>query len=87
MMCATLRKMQYDYVPFDPNNVDHMEAFRMLCLGDPSPQGVHIKQHPTLRFLLETNFPDVRSMMFHKVGEYHRAQLIKRKKPRTKKVS
>jgi hypothetical protein len=83
MICNTLSKAQRTTVQFDPNNVEHMEAFRLLCLGEPSHQGVHIKQHPTLRFALENSFPDVRSMMFHKVGEYHRTQLLKRKAKRT----
>lgn len=75
MICRTLHQQQLPYVTFDPTNKEHLDAFRSLCLGEKTPVGyLQIKQHPTLRFLLEENFPDVRSMMFHRVGEYHHKQ-------------
>lgn len=45
---------------FDPTNSDHLEAFEMLVHGG--------KQHPTLRFILEVPYLDVRSMMYDKVA-------------------
>lgn len=79
MMCRTLHQAERAFVDFDPTNTEHIEAFHALCLGQRSDAGhIHIKQHPTLRFYLEENFPDVRSMMFHKVGEYHHNQLVNR---------
>lgn len=72
LLCSTLRKVQLSYVKFDVLDPEHLKAFEMLCLGEPTPVGgIRIKQHPTLRFELEDNFPDVRTMMFHKVGTYH----------------
>ena len=70
MLCRVLQQAQRPHVSFDPYNEQHLEAFQMLCLGERNDAGhIHIRQHPTLRFVLEENFPDVRSMMFHKVGE------------------
>ena len=71
LLCPTLRKVQLAYVSFDPTNTQHMEAFKLLCLGEKRPNGNLIRQHETLRFDLEDGFTDVRSMMFHKVGEHH----------------
>ncbi|TFH08556.1 MAG: hypothetical protein E4H14_06175 [Candidatus Thorarchaeota archaeon] len=78
-MCSSLRKVQANYVKFNPLNPEHLEAFQMLCLGVKAPQGVHIRQHPTLRFDLDEGFMDVRKMMFHVIGEYHRTHLPKPK--------
>lgn len=66
-LCPSLRPVQKNHVSFDPTNSEHLKAFEMLCLGE---RGV-IKQHPVLRFDLEDNFPDVRSLMFHKVGRHY----------------
>lgn len=71
LLCTTLRSVQLAYVKFDPTNAAHLEAFQTLCLGQRTPTGFHIKQHPVLRFELEDGFPDIRSMMFHKVGQHH----------------
>ena len=68
-ICGTLNKVQKQYVDFDPTNKKHLEAFKMLCLGKPNGAGVILQQHPELRFNLELPFEDVRSLMFHKVGE------------------
>ncbi len=45
---------------FDPRNKEHIQAFVML-----TQRG---RQHPTLRFILEHPYLDVRSMMYDKVG-------------------
>lgn len=82
MLCSSLRKVQSTYVKFDPLDPEHLEAFRMLCLGEKAPQGVHIKQHPVLRFELDEGFMDVRTMMFHVIGEYHRTHLPAQKDKR-----
>lgn len=66
-LCPSLRHVESNPVVFDPTNPEHLKAFEMLCLGEAG----NIRQHPTLRFDLEENFPDVRSLMFHKVGRYH----------------
>ena len=55
-------------VEFDATNPEHIEAFRMLCLGDLKKTGILCAQHPNLRFRVEYPFQDVRTMMFHKVG-------------------
>lgn len=65
MICASLRPLQQQPVKFDPTNVEHLEAVRMLCTAPT------LRQHPTLRFELEQPFTDVRSMLFHKVIEKH----------------
>lgn len=70
-ICGTLNKVQKQYVDFDPTNPKHMEAFKSLCLGELKPGvGICIKQHEYLRFNLEHPFEDVRTMMFHKVGQH-----------------
>lgn len=72
MLCPTLRKVEMNHVRFDPTNVEHLEAFQLLCLGDRDQRGVmRSKQHPVLRFVLEDGYPDVRSMMLHKVGQHY----------------
>lgn len=84
LICPTLRKVQRAYVRFDPLNVEHLNAFKSLCLSKTA------KQHETLRFELEDNFTDVRTMMFHKVGEYHRGAIVssaEKRNARRKKVS
>lgn len=68
MMCPTLSKVQRQHVEFNPTNPEHIKAFASLCLGDRLG---NIKQHPELRFALEVQYPDVRTMMFHKVGQFH----------------
>lgn len=68
MICATLQAAIPQQVTFNPNNKDHMEAFRLLVIGDS--KGV-IRQHPSLRFHLEEQFKDIRTMMIHKVGMAH----------------
>jgi hypothetical protein len=73
MICRTLRRVQRNYVDFDVNNPEHLEAFRLLCLGNDDGLGIHTKQHPSIRFNLEENFQDVRTMMFHKVGQAYLA--------------
>lgn len=45
---------------FDPHNERHIEAFVML-----TQKG---RQHPSLRFVLEHPYLDVRSMMYDKVA-------------------
>ena len=70
-LCPSLRPIQKNFVTFDPTNREHLKAFEMLCLGEHRDSTVPVKQHPTLRFELEDNFLDVRSMMFHKVGRQH----------------
>lgn len=70
-LCATLQKVQRQYVDFDPKNTEHLEAFRILCLGEVyNAVGVFThRQHKHLRFNLEQPFQSVPEMMFHKVGE------------------
>lgn len=71
-ICPTLNRTSKQIVDFNPKNRDHLEAFRLLCLGEVREDGtINIKQHPTMRFHLETPFTDIRSLMFHKVGEAH----------------
>jgi hypothetical protein len=67
--CHSLAPVVKDYVDFDPNNPDHLKAFKMLCLGET--YNAPLKQHETLRFKIQPPFPDVRTMMFHKVSEAH----------------
>lgn len=64
MLCPTLRKIEKNFVHFDPYNEEHMEAFEYMCLGKNGT----FRQHPTLRFHLEDGFVDIRSMMLYKVG-------------------
>lgn len=46
-------------VKFDPKNKEHIRAFVMLHYSG--------RQHPTLRFIVEQPFLDVRSMMIDKL--------------------
>lgn len=71
-LCKTLASAQRKYVKFDVNNPEHIKAFQMLCIGK---NGV-IRQHAELRFLLEDEFSDVRSMMFHRVGNAYASRFI-----------
>ena len=48
-------------VKFDPTNLDHITAFAALTQKN--------RQHPTLRFVLELPYMDIRTMMHAKVGE------------------
>lgn len=68
-ICPTLAVMERSYVDFDPMNPEHLKAFKMLCIGETPT--TPIKQHATLRFNIEHPFTDVRTMMFHRVGEAH----------------
>lgn len=64
-------------VYFDPTNVEHIRAFQMQCIGEVRTDGTpYYRQHPTLRFVLERPFLDVKTMMMYKIGqEYVRTQL------------
>ena len=74
MLCNTLSKVVRQVVDFDPTNLEHLNAFKMLVLGD---NGV-IRQHPTLRFAIEQPFDNVRSMMIHRVAQkYLEEQFLK----------
>jgi hypothetical protein len=64
--CPSLAIIDRQHIDFDPTNQEHLEAFRMLCLGINND---HFRQHPTLRFNVAQPFTDVRTMMFHRVGE------------------
>lgn len=68
-LCSTLNRVVKNHVDFDPNNPEHLRAFKMLCLGD-SPTAP-IRQHESLRFTLESPYVDIRTMMIHKVSEAH----------------
>lgn len=65
-ICPTLAAAQKQYVDFDATNVEHIEAFRTLCLNP-----AHSKQHPVLRFNIESPYEDIRSMMFQRVAEQY----------------
>lgn len=67
-----LRNSQQMYVNFDPANIEHLEAFKLLCIGNGEPREQFVvRQHPTLRFILNEGFEDVRTMMLHKVGNQY----------------
>ena len=69
-LCSTLSKVQKRFVEFDPCNPEHLEAYRMLCIGEKDDRGmIHVQQHPTLRFTTETPFEEVPAMMAYRVGE------------------
>lgn len=53
--------MAIEKVTFDPSNRDHVVAFTSLTMFG--------RQHPTLRFKLESPYVDIRVMMLAKVGE------------------
>ena len=69
-LCNTLNRIARSYVDFDPTDPEHLEAFKMLVLGENGPASV-IRQHPTLRFNVDHPYDNVRSMMMHKVAEEH----------------
>lgn len=69
MMCATLNTARKNMVDFDPSNTEHLEAYRALCIGESAPTGIHIRQHPTLRFNLEAPFETVPAMLQYKIGQ------------------
>jgi len=71
LLCKTLRQAQMGYVQFDPTDRNHLVAFQTLCLGIDEGNGVTNRQHSTLRFELEEGFADIRTMMFHKVGQQY----------------
>jgi hypothetical protein len=48
-------------VYFNPKNKDHLTALSLLVEQN--------RQHPTLRFVLEQPYLDVRAMMLHKVAK------------------
>lgn len=50
-------------VPFDPKNQVHLAAAKLLLSRDTS------RQHPTLRFVLEHPYVDVRQMMMVKIAQ------------------
>jgi hypothetical protein len=58
-MLSTQRTQQP--VIFDPTNQEHVLAFAALTQKN--------RQHPTLRFILELPYMDIRTMMHAKVGE------------------
>ena len=72
-LCNTLSKVLRTHVDFDPKNPDHLQAFRMLCLGESGPTST-IRQHPSLRFNLDNPYDNVRTMMTHKVAEAYLAE-------------
>lgn len=54
-------------VKFDVTNPEHIRAFKMLTHSADNK----VKQHPTLRFILEAPYYNVHSMMTAKiVAEY-----------------
>lgn len=69
-LCNTLNRITRSYVDFDPTDPEHLEAFKMLVLGENGPASV-IRQHPTLRFNLEQPYDNVRSLMTYRVAEEH----------------
>lgn len=54
-------RLPFNYVQFDVNNREHIEAYKMLLFEN--------KQHPTLRFLLEPEFESLPSMLNHYIGK------------------
>lgn len=70
--CTVLSSNIRTAVTFDATNPEHVEAFRMMCLGEVDALGnVTIRQHPTLRFRLEFPHVDVRSMMLTKIAQQY----------------
>lgn len=63
------RHMDLTQVTFDPTNPEHIEAFKMLVLEQPT------RQHPTLRFELEFPFVNVPQMMLYKIAGAYIASL------------
>ena len=73
-LCNTLSKVLRQHVDFDPNNPEHLKAFKMLVLGENGPTSV-VRQHPTLRFNLDNPFDNVRTMITHRVAERYLAEV------------
>lgn len=72
MTSHTLRSVERNRVEFDPTNTEHLEAFKLLCIGNGEPREKFVvRQHPNLRFVLEEGYEDVRTMMLHKVGKQY----------------
>ena len=72
MAARTLRSVERSRIEFDPTNSEHLEAFKLLCIGNGEPRDRFVvRQHPNLRFVLEEGFEDVRTMMLHKVGKQY----------------
>lgn len=79
-LCGTLANVQRRFIHFDPSNIEHLKAFRSLCLGDPANKGeltgeMTMKQHPVLRFDLEEQYESIPQMMLHKVGKHYIAMM------------
>lgn len=71
MSIRTLDMLRQRNVPvyFDANNHEHIKAFEMQCLGEVGINGKNLRRtHPTLRFVLESPFLDMQTMMLHKIG-------------------
>lgn len=67
-----LRGVNRTRVEFDPTDNEHLEAFKLLCIGNGESRAQFvIRQHPNLRFVLEEGFENVRTMMLHKVGKHY----------------
>lgn len=72
MTSHTLRSVERNRVEFDPTDSEHLEAFKLLCIGNGEPREKFVvRQHPNLRFVLEEGYEDVRTMMLHKVGKHY----------------
>jgi hypothetical protein len=59
---AVLDSLRRDHVKFDPENVHHKEAYKLL-----RERG---QQHPTLRFILEEGYGSQMSMMQDKLANH-----------------
>jgi len=69
MLCPTLNKVRKQVVDFNPHDQEHLKAFAMLSLGNKDERGnIHVKQHSTLRFHLETPFVSIPDMMNNVIG-------------------
>lgn len=75
-LCPTLNSVVLQRVDFDPTNLEHLEAFKMLCLGTQGVKGPTLRQHPSLRFKVPLPFQDVRTMMFHRVAAHHMESIV-----------
>lgn len=68
-MCNTLAKVNRQTVDFDPLNLEHLRAYKMLTIGVEQSDGSYtVRQHPTLRFNVVQPFTNVRTMMTHMVS-------------------
>jgi hypothetical protein len=76
--CPTLNAAVRKTVDFDPSDIEHLEAFQMLCLGTDGGKRPMLRQHPTLRFNVEFPFADVRVMMFQRIAEAHIAAIARK---------